>query len=281
MKYAITMFPTEYTAPPDEIGRRVEERGFESLWFPEHTHIPAARKAVWAGGPVLPREYYHSYDPFVACTAAAVVTRELKVGTGICLVIQRDPITTAKEVASVDRISNGRFLFGIGGGWNWEEVGHHGTNFKTRFALLRERILAMKELWTQEKAQYHGKYVDFDESIMNPKPVQQPHPPIFMGGDGATTFDRVIEFCDGWFPIARGGVPAGLAEKVTELRRRAEAVGRDPDALSMTLFTCPPTREAVDEAERAGIDRVIFGVTPSEDVTEVWKALDERARLIR
>jgi probable F420-dependent oxidoreductase len=280
LKYAITMFPTEYTAPPDEIGRKVEERGFESLWFPEHTHIPAARQAVWGGGPVLPREYYHSYDPFVACTGAAVVTRDLKIGTGICLVIQHHAITLAKAVASVDRISNGRFMFGIGGGWNWEEVQHHGTNFKTRFGLLREQILAMKELWTQEKAEYHGKYVDFDASIMNPKPVQQPHPPIFMGGDGATTFDRVIEFCDGWFPIARGGVPAGLGDKVTELRRRAEAAGRDSDALSMTLFSCPPTREAVDEAERAGIDRVIFGIAP-EEPAKVWQALDERAKLIR
>jgi probable F420-dependent oxidoreductase len=280
VNYGITMFPTEYTAPPDEIGRQVEARGFESLWFPEHTHIPAARQAAWAGGPELPREYYYSYDPFVALTAAAVATRDLRLGTGICLVIQRHPITTAKAVATLDRISNGRFLFGIGGGWNWEEVQHHGTNFKTRWRLLRERVLAMKALWTQEKAQYHGDFVDFDESIMNPKPVQKPHPPIYMGGDGATTFDRVIEFCDGWFPIARGGVPAGLVDKVTELRRRAEAAGRDSDALSISLFQCPPAREAVDEAERAGVDRVIFGVRPEEPAS-VWKALDERANLIR
>jgi probable F420-dependent oxidoreductase len=279
VKYAITMFPTEYTATPDEIGRRVEERGFESLWFPEHTHIPAARKAPWGGGPELPREYYHSMDPFVACTAAAVATRDLKIGTGICLVIQHHAITMAKAVASIDRISNGRFMFGIGGGWNWEEVQHHGTNFKTRWRLLREQILAMKQLWSQEQAEYHGEFVDFDASIMNPKPVQQPHPPIFMGGDGATTFDRVIEFCDGWFPIARGGVPAGLADKVTALRRRAEAAGRDPDALSMTLFNCPPNAESVTEAELAGIDRVIFGVTP-EEPARVWESLDQRAKLI-
>ncbi len=279
MKYGINMFQTEYTAPPDELGRQVEARGFESLWFPEHTHIPAARQAVWAGGPELPREYYHSYDPFVACTAAAVATRELKVGTGICLIIQRDPITTAKTVASLDQVSNGRFLFGIGGGWNWEEVQHHGTHFKTRWQLLRERILAMKELWTQEKAQYHGRFVDFNESFMNPKPVQKPHPPIYMGGDGPTTFDRVIEFCDGWFPIARGGVPADLGDKITDLRRRAEAAGRDPEALTVSIFGCPPTREAVQDAERAGVERVIFGVSPGEP-NEVWKALDERAKLI-
>jgi probable F420-dependent oxidoreductase len=209
-----------------------------------------------------------------------VATRDLRVGTGIYLVIQHHPITTAKAVATLDRISNGRFLFGIGGGWNWEEVQHHGTNFKTRWRLLRERVLAMKALWTQEKAEYHGDFVDFDPSIMNPKPVQKPHPPIYMGGDGATTFDRVIEFCDGWFPIARGGVPAGLGDKIAELRRLAEAAGRDPDALSISLFQCPPKREAVDEAERAGVDRVIFGVRPEEPAS-VWKALDERAKLIR
>ncbi len=279
MKYGINMFQTAYTAPPDELGRQVEARGFESLWFPEHTHIPVARQAAWAGGPELPREYYHSYDPFLACTAAAVATRDLKVGTGICLVIQRDPIITAKEISSLDQISNGRFLFGIGGGWNWEEIQDHGTNFKTRWRLLRERILAMKELWTEEKPQFHGEFVNFDESYMNPKPVQKPHPPIYMGGDGPTTFDRVIEFCDGWFPIARGGVPADLGDKITELRRRAEAAGRDPDALAISLFSCPPTREAVEDAERAGVDRVIFGVSPTEPA-EVWKALDERARLI-
>jgi probable F420-dependent oxidoreductase len=280
VKYGINMFVTDYTAPPDEIGRQVEARGFESLWFPEHTHIPAARLSAWAGGPELPREYYHSYDPFVALTAAAVATRDLKIGTGIYLVIQHHPITTAKAVATLDRVSNGRFLFGIGGGWNWEEVGHHGTDFKTRWRLLRERILAMKALWVEDQAEYHGEFVDFAPSVMNPKPVQKPHPPIYLGGDGATTFDRVIEFCDGWFPIARGGVPAGLADKVTDLRRRAEAAGRDPDVLSISLFNCPPTREAIDEVERAGVDRVIFGVTPAEPAA-VWKALDERAALIR
>ena len=280
MKYGITIFPTEYTAPPDELGRQIEARGFESVWFPEHTHIPAARQSAWAGGPELPREYYHSLDPFVACTAAAVATKELKVGTGICLIVQRHPITTAKAVASIDQISNGRFMFGIGGGWNWEEVAHHGTNFKTRFRLLRERVLAMKQLWTQEQAEYHGQFVDFDASIMNPKPVQKPHPPIYMGGDGPTTFDRVLEFCDGWFPIARGSLPAGLAGKVIDLRRRAEAAGRDPDALAVSVFNCPATPEAVEEATRAGVDRIIFPVKPTEDIPFVWQALDERASLM-
>jgi probable F420-dependent oxidoreductase len=280
--YAITIFPTEYTAPPDEIARQVEARGFESIWFPEHTHIPAARKTPWPGGPDLPREYYHTLDPFVACTAVAMATSSLKVATGICLVVQHHPITLAKLVSSVDQVSHGRFIFGIGGGWNKEEVEHHGTAFKTRFRLLRERVLAMKALWTEEKAQFHGNFVDFDESVMNPKPVQQPNPPIIMGGDGPTTFDRVVEFCDGWMPISRGVVlPPGLADKVVELRRRAEGVGRDPDKLSITLFGCPPTREAIEEAGRAGVGRVIFAVRPEEEPAKLWQTLDERAKLIR
>jgi probable F420-dependent oxidoreductase len=279
--YAITIFPTEYTAPPDEIARRVEERGFESIWFPEHTHIPAARKTPWPGGPELPEEYYHTFDPFVACTAAAVATSRLKVATGICLVVQHHPITLAKLVSSVDRASNGRFIFGIGGGWNKEEVEHHGTAFKTRFRLLRERVLAMKALWTQEHAQFHGNFVDFDESIMNPKPVQQPHPPIVMGGDGETTFDRVIEFCDGWMPLTRSvTLPPQLGEKITALKRRAESAGRDPDKLSISLFGCPPLREAIDELERMGVGRVIFAVRP-EEPARLWQTLDERAKLVR
>jgi probable F420-dependent oxidoreductase len=195
--------------------------------------------------------------------------------------VQHHPITLAKLVSSVDVVSRGRFIFGIGGGWNKEEVEHHGTAFQTRFRLLRERVLAMKALWTQEKAQFHGNFIDFEESVMNPKPVQQPHPPIIMGGDGPTTFDRVIEFCDGWMPLTRSVVvPADLGDKITALRRRAESVGRDPDRLSISFFGCPPTREGVDAAERAGVDRVIFQVRP-EEPEKLWQTLDERAMLIR
>lgn len=280
MQYAVAIFPTEYTVQPDELARRAEERGFESLWFPEHTHIPSARKTPWAGGPELPREYWHTYDQFVACTAAAMASRQIKVGTGICLVVQRDPITTAKEVASIDRLSGGRFIFGIGGGWNVEEIEHHGTRFKTRFSLLRERMLAMRELWTKDEAEFHGKYVNFEPSWAWPKPLQQPHPPILMGGDGTTTFDRVIEFCDGWLPISRGGaLPPGLGYKTMDLRSRAEKAGRDPDKLNVTLFACPPARDAVDGAARAGVDRAIF-VLPCLEPAAVWPRLDEYAKLI-
>lgn len=281
MLYGLTIFATEYTLHPAEVARAAEERGFESLWLPEHTHIPTSRRTPWPGGPEIPREYSHTHDPFVALSWAAAATRSLKVGTAICLVVQRDPIVTAKQVASLDLLSGGRFLFGIGGGWNAEEMEDHGTPFRRRFAVLRERVLAMKALWTQEEAEFHGRYVDFERSWQYPKPAQKPHPPIFMGGDGPTTFDRVIEFCDGWIPIARAGrLPPGVGEKVLELRRRAEAAGRDPASLSVTMYMCPASSEVVDDLESAGVDRVVF-LLPSAEPATVLRVMDEHARLIR
>jgi probable F420-dependent oxidoreductase len=280
MKFGLTIFPTDYTAQPGEFARRAEERGFESVWFPEHTHITVDRKSPWPGGAVLPKEYFHSYDPFVALTAAAATTSDLKLATGICLIVQRDPITTAKTIATLDRISNGRFIFGIGGAWNAEEVENHGTPFKQRFPILRERVLAMKAMWTEEKPEFHGRFVDFDPIYSYPKPVQQPTPPIIMGGDGPSTFDRVIEFCDGWMPIARGAVVSSLEEKVRDLRKRAQAAGRDADSLTVSLFSCPADADVVKEMERIGLDRVVFGI-PAGAPEEVWATMDERARLVR
>jgi probable F420-dependent oxidoreductase len=277
VKYGIVMFPTDYAIRPDDLARATEERGFESLWVPEHTHIPASRRSPWPGGPDLPRDYWHTYDPFVALAMAAAVTTTLKIGTGICLVIERDPIITAKEVASLDYLSNGRFLFGIGGGWNAEEMEHHGTEFKTRFRLLRERVLAMKEIWTKEEAQYHGEYVNFDKSWSYPKPVQKPHPPILMGGDAPTTFDRVVEFCDGWMPIP-GRPGPGLAGKIAELQQRAKEASREP--IPVTAFMAKPDRGFLDELEASGVDRAILGV-PSETADKVLPLLDQHARLIR
>ncbi len=253
MLVGVSMFPTDYAIRPDDLARLVEERGFDSIWFPEHTHIPESRRSPWPGGADLPREYSHTYDPFVALTAAAAATTNLKLGTGICLVIERDPIVMAKEVASLDRLSNGRFLFGIGGGWNAEEMENHGTNFRRRWRLLRERILAMKEIWAKDEAEYHGEFVNFDKIWSYPKPVQQPHPPIIMGGDGATTFDRVIEYCDGWMPI--GGRPSqgpSLPEKIAMLRRQAEEAGRDPASISVSIFGTRPDADTVSRMEEAG-----------------------------
>lgn len=278
MQFGIAMFATDYAIRPDELAREVEARGFESLWLPEHTHIPASRRSPWPGGPDLPKEYWHTYDPFVALMAAAMATTKLRIATGICLIVERDPITTAKEVASLDMLSNGRFIFGIGGGWNAEEMENHGTDFKKRWRVMRERILAMKEIWTRDEAEYHGEYVNFDKIWAYPKPVQKPHPPILMGGDGPTTFDRVIEYCDGWIPI--GLRSPNLPEKIADLRRRAEAAGRDPKSLSVSIFGATPDRSAADDLEKAGAERMIYYV-PSADRDSVLPALDKYATIIK
>ena len=278
MDYGVVMFPTEYAIAPDELARELEQRGFESVWFPEHTHIPAIRRSPWPGGGELPREYWSSYDPFVALMAAAGATKRLKLGTGICLVIERDPITTAKEVATLDRLSGGRFLFGIGGGWNAEEMENHGTPFKARWKILRERVLAMKAIWTQTEPEFHGEYVRFDKIWADPKPLQQPHPPILMGGDGPTTFDRVVEFCDGWMPIMRPG--QNPIDKIPALRERLQKAGRDPKSAPVSIFFAPPKKDALDALRAAGVARAIFGV-PSESREAVLPRLDTLAGLIK
>ena len=280
MEFGAFMFVTDYSIRPDDLARLLEDRGFESMWVPEHTHIPAGRQTPFPGGSDLPKMYWHTYDPFVALTAAAAVTTKLKLGTGICLVIEHDPIVTAKQVASLDQISNGRFLFGIGGGWNAEEMNNHGTRFRSRWRLLREQILAMKEIWTKDEAEFHGEFVNFDKIWSYPKPVQKPHPPIIMGGDGATTFDRVVEFCDGWMPIgARASQGPSLTEKIALLKRQAEEAGRDPDSISITSFGARPDSDQVHRLEDAGVGRVIFSL-PSEERDTVLPIIDEYARLI-
>lgn len=278
MFFGASMFATDYAIRPDELARECEQRGFESLWFPEHTHIPASRTTPYPGGGDLPKEYWHSHDPFVALTAAAMATTKLRVATGICLIIERDAITTAKEIASLDMLSNGRFIFGIGGGWNAEEMENHGTAYKTRWRVLRERILAMKEIWTKDEAEYHGEFVNFDKLWSYPKPVQKPHPPILMGGDGATTFDRVIEFCDGWMPI--GYRMNNVAERVAALRQRSEEAGRDPNSISITIFGANPDPAALSAMEQAGVERAIFMLPPA-DRDQTLPALDKYAKLIR
>jgi len=279
MDYGVLMFATEYAIAPDELARALEERDFESLWLPEHTHIPASRQSPWPGGGDLPREYWSTYDPFVALTAAAAATRRLKLGTGICLVIERDPIITAKEVASLDRLSGGRVLFGIGGGWNAEEMANHGTRFKARWRLLRERVLAMKEIWTKREPEFHGELVSFDKMWADPKPLQKPHPPIIIGGDGATTFDRVVELGDGWMPILRPK-RSNPVDRIPELRERLRKAGRDPKSAPVSLCFAPPERRALDALAAAGVERAIFGV-PSEPRDAVLPRLDAYAAVMR
>ena len=206
MKFGVAMFATDTAIPPAELGKAVEERGFESLLFPEHTHIPASRQSPWPGGGELPPEYFHCMDPFVAMAQAFAVTRNLKCGPGICLLVERDPIVLAKEVASLDHVSGGRVLFGIGGGWNREEMENHGTDYTRRWKLLRERMEAMKAIWTEDEATYHGEFVNFDAIWSWPKPAHKPHPPVLVGGNGARTLQRVVRYGDEWMPLA-GAAP--------------------------------------------------------------------------
>ena len=279
MHYGVVMFATEYAIAPDEFARALEERGFESVWFPEHTHIPASRQSPWPGGGDLPREYWSSYDPFVALMAAGAATKRLKLGTGICLVIQHDPIVTAKEIATLDLLSNGRFLFGVGAGWNAEEMEHHGTAFPTRFRVMRERVLAMKEIWTKDEADFHGEFVRFDKIWSYPKPVQRPHPPVLLGGEGSHTLRRVVEFCDGWFPRGRAGVDA-ILKQTEELRALAAQAGRDPKSLSVSVFGGKADASVLDRYRGARIDRVVLPL-PSEGREKILPLLDQHAALLR
>ena len=220
MKFGAFMFPTDYSIGPAELATEVEARGFESLWFPEHTHIPASRQSPYPGGGELPQEYSHTLDPFVALGAAAAVTERILLGTGISLIIEHDPITLAKIVATLDQISGGRVLLGVGGGWNREEMSNHGTDPSRRWKLLRERIEAMKAIWTQDAAEYHGEFVDFDPIWSWPKPVQQPHPPIILGNAGAGAVGRAVSYADEWMPIGgRVDLPQRLQELNAQARR--------------------------------------------------------------
>src|SRR3954447_6253181 len=256
MDFGVMMFPTDDAVAPDELARMAEDRGFESLFFPEHTHIPASRESDYPGGGELPAMYSHTHDPFVALTAAAAATKRLLVGTGICLVIQRDPIITAKEVASVDRLSGGRFLFGVGAGWNREEMANHGTDPGRRFGVMRERVEAMKAIWTQDEASYHGRYVDFERIWSWPKPVQKPHPPVLVGGNGPRVLDRVLRYGDEWMPN-RITDDESLLARVDELRQRAER------PIGVTISGASTKPERLARYAEVGIDRAVFWVPPA------------------
>ncbi len=278
MQFGVTMFATDFAIRPDELAREAEARGFESLWFPEHTHIPTSRRSPWPGGPDLPREYWHTHDLFVALAMAAAVTTSLKVASGICLLVERDPITTAKEVATLDHLSGGRFLFGIGGGWNAEEMEHHGTTFKTRWKLLRERVLAMKRIWTEDEAAFDGAFVQFEPIWSWPKPVQKPHPPVFLGGHGRKVLERVVDYCDGWIPISAR--TEDLAADLRTLRDLAQQAGRDPHSISVSVFGASTETATVRRYGELGVRRAIFGL-PSAGRDKVLPLLDRYAAFIR
>ena len=277
VKFGVTMFATDYAIGVTELGRAVEDLGFESLFLPEHTHIPASRRSPWPGGSDLPQEYWHTLDPFVALGAVAAVTTSLKLGTGICLVIERDPITLAKEVASLDLVSGGRFLFGIGGGWNYEEMEDHGTKPRQRWQVLRERILAMKQIWTHDAAEYHGRFVNFEPLWSWPKPVQQPHPPIIVGGSGPRTLERVIEYGDEWMPN-RVGPDDRFAARIAELQRLAAEAGRGQ--IPVTVFGVQPDPAVIERLQSLGVSRCLFRI-PSVAADEARRELDRCAEAVR
>jgi probable F420-dependent oxidoreductase len=270
MDFGISFFPTDETFDPPTMARMVEERGFESLFVAEHTHIPASRESPYPAGGELPRKYTATLDLFVALTAAAVATTRLRVGSGIALVVERDPIITAKEAASIDLLSGGRFELGVGAGWNREEMAHHGVDPRTRMRRMREHVLAMKEIWTQAEATFHGEFVNFDRVWSDPKPLQKPHPPVLVGGNGPTVHDRVLEYGDAWMP----NHGAGIAARIGELRARADRpieiiiMGPDPDpsllakyeeaGADRVLFWLPSGRRSVIEAELDRVERAMF-----------------------
>jgi probable F420-dependent oxidoreductase len=277
MKIGTFYFSTDYGIHPAELARELEARGFDSLFMPEHTHIPASRKSPFPGGGELPKRYSHSHDPFVALSFAAAATRKLKVGTGICLLPQRDPIVTAKAVASLDQLSGGRFVFALGGGWNVEEMENHGATYETRFAILRERVLAMKEIWTKDEATFKGEHVDFERIWSWPKPTQKPHPPILLGGESDYTLKRVVEFCDGWFPRASAKFDAKQA--VGLLRQMASTRGRDFSTLSITVFRAPADEAKLAGYREAGISGALLEI-PDLSRDEILKVLDSHAALL-
>jgi probable F420-dependent oxidoreductase len=263
MNIGIGFFPTHDAMDPGAVARLVEDHGHESLFFAEHTHIPASRESPYPGGE-LPRKYSHTFDLFVALTAAAAATSRLRVGSGICLVIERDPIITAKEVASIDALSGGRLEFGVGAGWNREEMANHGTDPRVRMAVMAERIQAMKAIWTQDEASFDGEYVSFDRIWSWPKPVQRPHPPILVGGDGPTVLDRVLAFGDAWIPNYRAG---GFLDRAKELRARADR------PIDVQMMGVPADASVIDEMERAGVSRVVHWV-PSAGRSVVERHLE-------
>ena len=273
MHFGAAMFFTDYSMSPGELGCALEQRGFESLWAPEHSHIPTSRASPFPSGGALPKKYYDVMDPFVTLTAAAAATTTLKIGTGVCLVQQRDPIQTAKLVASIDQLSQGRFLFGVGNGWNAEEMQDHGTAFNTRHKVARERIEAMKAIWTQDTAEYHGEFVNFDPMQAWPKPVQKPHPPVIVGGAFPYGARRAIRYGDGWVPHASRPQYGDVSDFLPQFRKMAAEAGRDPASLRLTMFSVVEELDRLTHYRDIGIARVVVTL-PSAQADTVLPILD-------
>src|SRR6266480_1691623 len=280
MDFGVLMFMTDYAISAPALAQALEERGFESLWVPEHSHIPLSRKTPFPGGGDLPKQYYDAMDPFVMLSAAAAVTKRLKLGTGVCLVIQRDTIQTAKAVASLDQVSGGRFLFGIGGGWNQDEMEDHGTVYATRFKKMREQIEAMQAIWTENKPEYHGDIVNFDTMMTWPKPVQKPHPPVIVGGMFPHAARRALRYGDGWIPHSRRPQYEDVTDFLPQFRQMAAEVGRDPARVPVTVWGIPPDLDRVRSYRDQGVARGVVQLAP-EKADKTLPILDRWAELIR
>jgi len=276
LKVGVYSVLTAESIPVTTLARAVEERGFDSLWVPEHSHIPTTSIYPGGAGPVT-REYGHTLDPFVVLAAAAGVTSRLKLGTGICLLIQRDTIQTAKAVASLDRLSGGRMLFGVGGGWNRPEMENHGTAYATRFQRLEEQLEAIKRIWTQDEPEFRGKHVRFEKMWCWPKPLAEPHPPIYIGGESDHTLKRVVAHADGWLPRMRD--PQAVLAGIGRLRDFARAAGRDPKSLAVSAFGVAPRDDAIAPLRDAGVDRIVLGL-PAEPQDALMRRLDGYAALV-
>jgi len=280
MQVGAAMFFTDYSMGAADLAQALEARGFESVWAPEHSHIPASRRSPYQAGGELPKQYYDVMDPFVTLSAAAATTKTIKLGTGVCLITQRDPIQTAKLVASLDQVSAGRFLFGIGGGWNAEEMEDHGTEFKTRFKLMRERVEAMKAIWTKDAAEYHGDLVDFGPMAAWPKPVQKPRPPIIVGGAFPHSARRALRYGDGWIPNASRQQYADVTDFLPQFKQMAVEMGRDPAQVPVTIWGATEDYGRLHRYQDQGIVRVIVSLPP-ENAAKTLPALDRWAELIR
>ncbi|MBX3503312.1 MAG: LLM class F420-dependent oxidoreductase [Alphaproteobacteria bacterium] len=280
MKIGGVMFFTTDSMQPAPLAKALEERGFESLWVPEHTHIPSSRKSEYPSGGPLIRPYYDIMDPFLVLNTAATVTTTLKIGTGIALLTQRDPIITAKMVSSIDQLSNGRFLFGVGNGWNQDEIENHGTVFESRHKLARERLEAMKTIWTNDEPEYHGEFVRFDKMKQWPKPKQKPYPPIIVGGAFPYAARRAIRYGDGWIPRADRLEQSGIGQTLEKFRVLAKEAGRDPASLPITIFRVPDDIEKLHYVRSIGVDRVTFSL-PAEKEDKLMPILDRWADLQR
>jgi probable F420-dependent oxidoreductase len=277
MKIGAAMFFTDYSMTPGELARALEERGFESVWAPEHSHIPLSRRSPFPSGGEVPKQYYDVMDPFVSLTAAAAATRTLKVGTGVCLVVQRDPIQTAKLVASIDQVSGGRFLFGVGNGWNAEEMADHGTAFATRHKLARERIEAMKVIWTQSKPEYHGEFVNFDPMMTWPKPMQKPHPPVIVGGAFPYGARRALRCGDGWMPHRVRPAYPDVAALIPQFRQMAAEAAR---SVPITIWGAKEDRDTLLRERDMGVEREVVQLA-SAKADAILPELDRWAALIR